>query len=242
MIIAVGIGLLAASPLLIGAAMGIWLRLPQRLVALVMALGAGVLIASVAYDLVGEALTEDTRAEVLLGMCGGALTFFVGDILVSRRGAGGRKRSSGTGMQASAGAATALALGALLDGIPESAVLGVTALGGVPSGAFLFAVALSNLPEGLSSAAGMRESGHTARSILGLWLAICLASGAAAGIGYVAMDAASASVLAVVLAFAAGAVLTMLASTMLPEAAREGGPSVGLAATAGFLLALLLGA
>ncbi len=242
MILATGAGLLAASPLLLGALIGIRFRLPGRVVALVMALGAGVLIASVAYDLVDEALTADTRTEVLLGSAAGALVFFTGDVLVSRRGAMTRKRSSGTGMAASSAAATALALGALLDGIPESAALGVTTLeSGAPSIGFLVAVALSNLPEGLSSAAGMRASGHSARSILTLWSAICLASGIAAGIGYVALGSAPEAAVAAVMSFAAGAVLCMLASTMLPEAAREGGPAVGLAATAGFLLAVLMG-
>jgi len=234
---AFGFGLLASASLLIGAAIGIWFRVPARVVALIMAFGAGVLIASVAYDLIGEALTEDTHTEVLLGAGLGALVFFVGDVLVTRRGAGNRKRSAGTG-----GAAAALALGALLDGIPESAALGVTMLeSSTPSLVFLIAVALSNLPEGLSSAAGMRASGHSARSILTLWLGICLASALAAAIGFATLGGASVGVLAVVLSFAAGAILTMLASTMLPEAAAEGGPSVGLAATAGFLLAVLLG-
>jgi len=234
---AFGFGFLAAASLLIGAAIGIWFRVPARVVALVMAFGAGVLIASVAYDLIGEALAEDTHTEVLLGATLGALVFFVGDVLVTRRGAGHRKRSAGTG-----GAAAALALGALLDGIPESAALGVTMLEtSTPSMVFLVAVALSNLPEGLSSAAGMRASGHTPRSILTLWLGICLASALAAAIGFTTLGGASVGVLAVVLSFAAGAILTMLASTMLPEAAAEGGPSVGLAATAGFLLAVLLG-
>lgn len=237
MLAAFGFGFLASASLLVGAAIGIWFRVPTRVVALIMAFGAGVLIASVAYDLIGEALTEDTHTEVLLGATAGAFTFFVGDVLVSRGGADRRKRSAGTG-----GAAAALALGALLDGIPESAALGVTMLEtGSPSTVFLVAVALSNLPEGLSSAAGMRASGHTARSILTLWLGICLASAVSAAIGFSALGGASVSTLAVVLSFAAGAILTMLASTMLPEAASEGGPPVGLAATAGFLLAVLLG-
>ena len=113
---------------------------------------------------------------------------------------------------------------------------------GTPSLVFLFAVALSNFPEGLSSASGMRMSGHSPRSILTLWLGICVAAGLAAAIGYGALGGVSVGALAVVLSFAAGAIITMLASTMLPEAAAQGGgPGVGLAATAGFLLAVLLG-
>lgn len=238
MLEAFGFGFLAAASLIVGAAIGIWARLPTRVIAWVMALGAGVLIASVAYDLIGEALRDDTHTEVMLGATAGALTFFVGDVLVSRGGADRRKTSTGTG-----GAGAALALGALLDGIPESAALGVTMLEtGTPSLVFLFAVALSNFPEGLSSASGMRMSGHSPRSILMLWLGICVAAGLAAAIGFGALGGVSVGTLAVVLSFAAGAIITMLASTMLPEAAAQGGgPGVGLAATAGFLLAVLLG-
>jgi ZIP family zinc transporter len=134
-----------------------------------------------------------------------------------------------------------LALGALLDGIPESAAIGVTILqGGAPSTAFIAAVALSNLPEGLSSATGMKAAGHTTRYILLLWIGIAVASAVAAGLGYVALDGASEDTIAFVMTFAAGAILSMLASTMLPEAAREGGPVVGLVTSAGFLAAVLL--
>jgi ZIP family zinc transporter len=136
---------------------------------------------------------------------------------------------------------TVLALGALLDGVPESAAIGVTLLGGgAPGIAFIAAVALSNLPEGISSSVAMRRHGKQPRYILTVWLGIMLASGVAAAIGYGALGSASPSATGFVLAFAAGAVLTMLASTMLPEAAEEGGPVIGLVATAGFLAAVLL--
>jgi ZIP family zinc transporter len=148
--------------------------------------------------------------------------------------------SSGSGRD-DAASGTVLALGALLDGVPESAAIGITLLhGGVPSLAFIAAVAISNVPEGLSSAVAMRRYGKSRGYILGVWAAIAIASGIASAIGYGAMGHASIGLQAVVLAFAAGAVLTMLASTMLPEAAEEGGPMIGLVVTAGFLTAVLL--
>jgi zinc transporter, ZIP family len=231
-------GLVGGSTLVVGALVGCFARLPQRVTAGVMAVGAGVLIASVAYELVDEAAQATTLKHMVLGMALGSLAFFAGDVAVSRAGAAQRKRSAA----AVAGAAgSVLAIGALLDGVPESAAIGVTLLhGGAPSTAFVVAVALSNLPEGLSSSVAMRRQGHSVRFVLLVWTAIAVASGIAAAVGYAALGDASAGGTAFVMAFAAGAVLTMLSSTMLPEAAEEGGPMIGLLATAGFVAAVLL--
>ncbi len=234
-------GLVGGSTLVVGALLGIFHRWSSRVIGLVMAFGAGVLIASVAYELVDDAAHEGTFGATALGLAAGSLTFFVGDVLIERAGAGGRKKSTAPVAGAAAASGTALALGALLDGIPESAAIGVTLLqGGSPSVAFIAAVALSNLPEGLSSATGMRAAGHSVRYILSLWVGIALVSGVAAGLGFVLLDGASPELIAFVMTFAAGAILSMLASTMLPEAAREGGPVVGLVTAAGFLAAVLL--
>jgi ZIP family zinc transporter len=233
-------GMVGGSTLVVGALVGSFFRLPRRVNATVMAGGAGVLIASVAYELVGESAKSGTLGHTVVGMALGSLAFFVGDLVASRRGAGSRKMSSGSGRD-DAASGTVLALGALLDGVPESAAIGITLLhGGVPSLAFIAAVAISNVPEGLSSAVAMRRYGKSRGYILGVWAAIAIASGIASAIGYGAMGHASIGLQAVVLAFAAGAVLTMLASTMLPEAAEEGGPMIGLVVTAGFLTAVLL--
>ena len=232
-------GLLGGSTLVIGALIGIKFHWSAQVIGLVMAFGAGVLIASVAYELVDDAAQVGTFTATAGGLAVGSLTFFVGDVLMARAGA--RNRKSSTRPVTAAASGGALALGALLDGIPESAAIGVTILeGGAPSTAFIAAVALSNLPEGLSSATGMKAAGHSTRYIVLLWTGIAVLSAVAAGLGYVALDGASADTIAFVMTFAAGAILAMLASTMLPEAAREGGPVVGLVTSAGFLAAVLM--
>ena len=234
-------GLVGGSTLVVGAVLGLVRDWSSRVIGLVMAFGAGVLIASVAYELVDDAAHAGTFGATAAGLAVGSLTFFVGDVLIERAGARDRKLSTAPAAGAAAASGTALALGALLDGIPESAAIGVTFLeGGAPSLAFIAAVALSNLPEGLSSSTGMRAAGHSVRSIIGLWVGIALVSGLAAGLGYLFLDGASDDVLAFVMTFAAGAILSMLASTMLPEAAREGGPVIGLVTSAGFLAAVLM--
>ena len=132
------------------------------------------------------------------------------------------------------------AVGALMDGIPESVAIGVSLIGGgAVSAAMVAAVFLSNVPEGLS-AAGMKKAGHSAAYILGMWGSVVMVSAVAALFGYLFLAGASGEVVAVIQSFAAGGILTMLASTMLPEAYEEGGAVVGVVTTIGFLAAFML--
>ena len=129
----------------------------------------------------------------------------------------------------------------MLDGIPESAAIGISLIEGGGVGiALVAAVFLSNVPEGLSSAAGMKQAGRSPAYVLGLWGAVTLASTLAALLGYLFLDGASGNVVAFIQSFAAGAILTMLASTMMPEAYEDGGPVVGVVTTVGFLMAFVL--
>jgi ZIP family zinc transporter len=172
-----------------------------------------------------------------LGLLLGAVAFFFADVAVNRRG-GARRKNPGDKQGDSA---SAIAIGALMDGIPESAAIGISLLeGGNISAALVAAVFLSNVPEGLSSASGMKQAGRPVAYILGLWSGVTVASALAALLGYFFLASASEDVVATIQAFAAGAILTMLASTMMPEAYEEGGSVVGLATTAGFLISFVL--
>jgi zinc transporter, ZIP family len=236
---AFGWGALGAAALVLGAFAAIWLPVNTRVVGMVMALGAGVLISAVAFDLVEEAVdTADGEGTVGLGLAVGAVTFFVGDGLIDRMG--GARRKSPTADQ-DHGQPLAIVLGAVLDGIPESIVLGLTLLeGGEISVAFVAAVFISNLPEGLAASSGLVATGWSTARIVALWGGVVLVSGLSALAGYGLFDTASPGVVAFVLAFAGGAVLTMLADTMMPEAFAHAGPLVGLFTTAGFSLAFWL--
>jgi zinc transporter, ZIP family len=236
-------GALAASSLVLGALIVMWRPLSQRTVGLVMAFGAGVLISAVAFELVEPAIVKgaaagDGRWPVATGLAAGAFTFFVGDWSIDRLGAKHRKRSHSGGESA-----LPLTLGIVLDGIPESIALGLTVLGGEGvSAAMLSAVFLSNLPESLAATTGFERSGRSRRWTIGLWLIIVAVSGLASLVGYVAFDHASNATLAFMDAFAAGAVLTMLADTMMPEAFDYGGKLVGILTTFGFALAVAIAA
>jgi zinc transporter, ZIP family len=233
-------GLLGSSSLIIGALLVLWRTPSRRLTGLIMAFGAGVLISAVAYDLVEDAAESASGWLLLVGLAAGALTFFVGDLLIDRSGGAGRKRS--TGSQAG-GAGGAIALGTVLDGVPESVVLGSTLVGGGGvSVAVLVAVFVSNLPEAMAATVGLRRAGMSTVRLLSLWGGTTLVSAVAAGIGYAALAGAPPEVLAVVQAFAAGALLTMLVDTMIPEASEFGGPVTGLVTVLGFASAFGLSA
>jgi ZIP family zinc transporter len=231
-------GFVGGAALLVGAAIALFGRTSTRFVGLVMGFGTGVLFSAVAFELTREAYDRAGADAVVLGLLAGSLVFFAGDWILDHRGASRRK--SPTGMQPEA-TSSALVLGALLDGIPESAAIGVSLVGGGGVGiAVVVAVFLSNIPEGLSASAGMKASGRSTRSILGLWAAVALASTVAAALGFVLLGGAPPLAVAVVQAFAAGAILTMLSDTMVPEAVQHAGSLVGLVTALGFVCAFLL--
>jgi ZIP family zinc transporter len=233
-------GFVGGAALLIGAVMGIFIPVRGRVIGLVMAFGSGVLISALSFELVEEAYAESGGLAVVLGLLSGSLAFFVGDWFIDRHG--GHRRKSPTGPQPGAGG-LALVLGALLDGIPESAAIGVSLVDGGGVGvAFVAAVFLSNVPEALSASTGMKEAGRSSRYILGLWAAVTVASAVAAAAGFGFLAGQPVLMVAVVQAFAAGAILTMLADTMLPEAVDHAGPLVGVVAALGFTVAFLISA
>jgi zinc transporter, ZIP family len=234
-------GILAGSSLILGGAIAIWLPLSRELRGLIMGFGAGVLISAVAYELVDDAFeAADGFAIVAAGLFAGAATFFAGDLMIDRMGGADRKRSEGTGA-AAGGAALAIVLGIVLDGVPESAVIGLTLLeGGGVSVAMIVAVFLSNLPEAIAATTGLAKSGWTRMRIFGLWGLVTLVSGVSALLGYALFDGAGPRALAFVLAYAGGAILTMLADTMMPEAFERGGKLTGLATTLGFAVAFAI--
>jgi ZIP family zinc transporter len=232
-------GLLAGSSLVVGGVAALRFRISQLLLGLIMAFGVGVLISAVAYELVGEAFdTSAGSGGVALGLFAGAGVFFLGDVLIGRMGGQGRKSSGG---EQESGSALAIVLGIVLDGIPESIVIGLGLLEGAGvSVAVIAAVFLSNLPEAIAATTGLAKAGWPRRRILGLWSGVTIVCAFASLLGYVAFDTASPRTIAFVLAFAGGAILTMLAETMMPEAYKHGGKFVGPAATFGFALAFAL--
>jgi ZIP family zinc transporter len=230
-------GLIASSSLTIGSLLTFWLKPGRRIIGLIMAFGAGTLISAIAYDLVEEAANSGRALALAAGLALGAITFFIGDWWVDRAGGADRKRSGGEQAQ---GHSFGILIGTLLDGIPESFILGASLVtGGGVSVAFLSAVFISNLPEAMGATTGMIAAGWPQRRIISIWLAVAGMSAVAAAIGY-AFTAAMSLDGVVAQAFAAGALLTMLVDSMIPEAFENGGKAVGLLTVLGFTVAFAL--
>ncbi|WP_134741518.1 ZIP family zinc transporter [Nocardioides sp. 503] len=236
-------GLVAGGALVVGALVSWLVRVPQHVVAVVMAFGSGVLISALAFDLVDEAERTGGLLATAVGFLGGALFYVLANVALARRGARHRKRSQDQqpSEDEQSGSGTAIAVGALLDGVPESVVLGLTLVGGGGVGVpVLAAIFISNLPEGLSSAAGMKASGRSARYVFGVWTGIAVASGLAGLLGCLLLQGAPPETIAVITAVAAGAILAMVADTMIPEAFDETHLYTGLVATVGFIVAFAI--
>lgn len=227
-------GLVGSSSLVLGALLGARVTLPGRALGLLLGFGAGALISAISFELADEALGAGGPAALAAGLALGALTFYGGDRLLERR-TGTPRRARGP----QAGAA--LALGALLDGLPEQAAIGLSiAAGGEVGLALVAAVFLSNVPESLGSAADMRAAGRTPWRIVRLWLVVGVVTTLASVAGYGLLGDASGGLTGAVQAFAAGALLVMLIDALVPEAHERGGRVVGLATVLGYALAVLL--
>jgi len=226
-------GLLGASSLIVGALLAFYVRISSRNLGLIMAFGAGVLMSAVAYELVAQALHDAPwQPELVVAFAAGAIVFYLGSRAIDRQ-AGGESASSQQG--------AAIVLGAILDGIPESVVLGVSLIGGgVVSVPMLLAVFISNVPESLGASADLIDGGRSRLSVLRLWIAVTIASGIAAGFGYVALSKAPQQWISAVQMFAGGAIIAMLAESMVPEASAKGGRAVGLLTALGFAASAIL--
>jgi len=234
-------GLIAASSLILGALVAFAVNVPGRIQGLVLAFGAGILFGAVAYELVEDAAAASMIGiDVAIGFGAGAIVFYVGSVAIDRLSAGdGSSRLDSRRDPRAGGLATVL--GAVLDGIPESIVLGLSLVPGGGVGLpVLVAIFLSNVPESLSASEDLVAAGFTRLRIIGLWIIVALASAIAAGLGFALLDTAPVTLTVGMQAFAAGAILAMLAESMIPEAYEIGGRPVGLATALGFAVAAYL--
>lgn len=240
-------GLVSGGAVLLGALLGLIFKPGHRTIAIIMAFGAGVLISALSIDLMDEGFEQSKRPfEMGASFLAGAFVFVLGDYLIDRNG--GRYRKSPHGMRKNLdsgdpeeSSGSAIFLGTLLDGVPESFVVGASVAAGGASGlVFIAAVFLSNLPEGISGTVSMKMGGMSTPRIIMLWSASLVVTVLSAIGGFMFLDTAPPVVNASIMAFASGAILAMLCDTMIPEAFRFGGRFVALVTVAGFLLAFVL--
>lgn len=208
------------------------LGLSNRVIGTILAFGSGMMIAVIAYSLVQESIdAAGSYWYTGTGLATGALAYFAGDALIARRYGGEESNPAGL----------SLALGALLDGVPESIVIGISAaLGGSPSLAIVIGAFIANVPEGAAGGADLEESGMPRSRISLIWLAIAAAATVAALVGYQVIASFGGTTSAFFSGFAAGALLMVLADAMMPEAHERSGRSSGLFVLFGFAFGFVL--
>nr|WP_206762405.1 ZIP family metal transporter [Cytobacillus firmus] len=231
-------GAVSGSAVLLGALAAMFLHIRKKLIGYIMAFGTGVLIGAASYELLGESVHKGGLLPTGIGFMAGAVTFTLLDIMISKKGAQHRKRS---GHKAAASSGIVLFAGTIMDAIPESIMIG-TSLLEADSVSFLLvtAIFISNFPEGLSSTSGMKKSGYSKKKIILLWSSVFVISGMASMAGYIFLDGATEAVLSGIAGFAGGAIIAMVASTMMPEAFEDSGPVTGFIAAIGLLASLVL--
>ncbi|WP_226669379.1 ZIP family metal transporter [Metabacillus litoralis] len=231
-------GAFAGSSILIGALLGIYTNLPKKVTGLIMSFGTGVLLGAASFELLSEAVAQGGLMATSIGFLSGSLVFTFSELFISNKGGKDRKRSKKSNEHSSG---LSIFIGTVLDAIPESIIIGVSLLGkGSVSYLMVIAVFISNFPEGLSSTVGLKKDGYSKKVILVMWLIVVLLASLSSLLGFTFLQHTSVSVISFISAFAAGGIIAMVASTMMPEAFEEGGAIVGLIASLGLLSSLFL--
>jgi ZIP family zinc transporter len=238
--------------------------LPKGIIATIMAFGSGVLVAALTFSLVEEAFNlSQSIPPVVIGFVLGGVSYSIANYILDKKSRGQgdsssdntsaqgvrdiqvRKRKRSHGHNAGGGKSASglsLLVGSVMDNIPENMALGISLVtGGTVNIVLIAAIFISNFPEGLASTEGMKSNGRSKKYIFVLWSIAVIIGTISTAIGFAVLSKASPFVISVAISFAAGAILVMLAESMIPEAFEEGGSKIGLAAMAGFAVAFVLG-
>jgi len=252
------LGFIASIPLVIGCIVALFVSLPKGVIAAIMAFGSGVLVAALTFSLVEEAFSlSQSILPVIIGFIFGGVSYSVANRILDKKSKGhrdssansntspvrNRKRSHGDNAGGGKSASgLSLLVGSVMDNIPENMALGISLVtGGAVNVVLIAAIFISNFPEGLASTEGMKSNGRNKKYIIGLWSIAVIIGTISTAIGFAVLSKASPFVISIAISFAAGAILVMLAESMIPEAFKEGGSKIGLAAMAGFAVAFILG-
>jgi zinc transporter, ZIP family len=229
MLEAFGWGFLAQSSLLIAGIAVCWVTVPTRVVGILAGFGAGAMIAAVSFDLLPEAQIDIEPWQTGIWMMVGVAVFLIADQVVERRFG-----------SAGAGGAMGIVVGSVVDGVPESMILGIqVGTGATISLGFVAAVFISNIPQAVAPSADLAASGWSPRRLGRLWLLVVLACGVAAALGFLATDLTSAVQGDRAAALAAGGLLAMLTNSLIPFSFERGGALAGAATALGFCLSVM---
>ncbi|QMU96815.1 hypothetical protein FVO59_05945 [Microbacterium esteraromaticum] len=224
-------GAVAASPLLVGALLALVRTWPDRLLGIILGFGAGALMASIAFELWEQGVALAGHGPLVAGVAAGALCYYVAARILDARQEK-TKRDAGGG---------SLAVGALLDGIPEQLVLGIGLAAGEGVGvALVVAIVVSNLPESIGSASDLLRTGMRRGRVVLLWAGVAVLCALATVAGFALASVVGDGFRAAANGFAAGALLVMLVDSMVPEAQQKAKEATGLATVIGFAFAAWL--
>ena len=259
-------GFIASIPLVIGCIVALFVSLPKGIIAAIMAFGSGVLVAALTFSLVEEAFSlSQSIPPVVIGFILGGVSYSVANHILDKKSKSRssavsysdtnkntsskdgaiRKRKRSHGENAGGGKSASglsLLVGSVMDNIPENMALGISLVtGGAVNIVLIAAIFISNFPEGLASTEGMKSNGRSKKYVLAMWSIAVIIGTISTAIGFAVLSKTSPFVISIAISFAAGAILVMLAESMIPEAFEEGGSKIGLAAMAGFTVAFILG-
>ncbi|MDH4358976.1 MAG: ZIP family zinc transporter [Candidatus Berkelbacteria bacterium] len=226
--------------LIVGALAGLRFKFSRKITASFMAFGAGVLICAVSFGLIDQSFEHGGLVAVITGFLSGGIVFIIGDYLIHL--AGGRKhRYRPLIAVEDESRGRVITLGTILDGIPEAIALGVAlSYSGGKGLLLLAAIVLNNFPESISSIPGLKKEAYPTWKILLIWLITGFAIFVITILSYLFLKDLSFSTLGTLEAFAAGALLTMAANSLIPEAFAGGGFMVGFITVVGFLVAFVI--
>ena len=247
-------GTIASSGLVLGSIVGTKIRIPERVLAFLLAFASGSLITALAFELFEDAYDKSGAWVAGLGFIAGATVFVVASSWVDRWASAGTpgpeppkvEKEAATPDPAprsrlSPSAGFALLAAVTLDGIPENIALGISLGEEAGGAALLLAIFASNFPEAVVGSAAMRSSGRSSPFAIGIWIATGVLLTASVVVGKVLFPPEAGAV-SIPLAFAGGAVIASLADTLMPEAFEHGRPLNSFATAAGFFVSFVLAA
>ncbi len=231
-------GAVAGGALLLGAVVGLFVPIPRKITGFIMAFGTGVLIGAASFELLGKIEGREGYSYVIFGFLIGATLFTSLEFIINKKGGKGRKLSK---EKSEGHSGMAIFIGSIMDSIPESVIIGVSLIKeNTVSWVIVLAIFISNIPEALSSSVGLRKDGYTKKKILFLWTIVFILTTLSSLFGFIVFKELNELYMYMVSGLAAGGIIAMVASTMMPEAFEEGGPIVGLLSALGLLCSYVL--
>lgn len=226
--------------LILGALIGLFFKFKQNHIAMIMAFGSGMLICTLTFGLMEEAFNLGGFDAIILGFLTGGLVFIGGDYLLHYFG-GRRHKRIQLFKPAKETNGKLIVLGSVLDNIPESIALGLAIANGQNIGLLLVvAIFIANFAESISSISGLIKEKFSRIIICLMWTVVGLITVFFVIFSYHFLGDLSNNTIGIAESFAAGAILVMLADSMIPEAFKEGGFGIALLTLLGFLSAFIL--